>query len=149
MRKAPLTMTGNNKSGNWNTAILYACVAAGGMVGSLARYAVSLLLPPLSGFPLPTLFVNVTGSFIIGFYSTLTSPDGRWFATTRQRQFVMTGICGGYTTFSAFSLDTFRLLHDRMTAMAMLNVVVSVVTWLVAVWLGHVLASRLNRLKGS
>jgi CrcB protein len=149
MKKPPLTMRGSNKPGNWNTAILYACVAAGGMVGSIARYAASLLIPSLSGFPLPTLFVNVTGSFIIGFYSTLTSPDGRWFATTRQRQFVMTGICGGYTTFSAFSLDTFRLLHDRMTAMAMLNVVVSVVTWLVAVWLGHVLASRLNRLKGS
>jgi fluoride exporter len=149
MTRKPLTMRSSNKSGNWNTAILYACVAAGGMIGSIARYAASLLLPPLSGFPLTTLFVNVTGSFIIGFYSTLTAPDGRWFATTRQRQFVMTGICGGYTTFSAFSLDTFRLLHDHMTAMAMLNVVVSVVTWLVAVWLGHVLASRLNRLKGS
>jgi fluoride exporter len=62
---------------------------------------------------------------------------------------VMTGICGGYTTFSAFSLDTFRLLHDHKTGTAMLNIVVSVVTWLVAVWLGHVLASRLNRLKGS
>ena len=124
-------------------------LAAGGVFGSVARWVAGLLIPIVSGFPFATLFVNITGSFIIGFYSTLSGPDGRLFPSTRQRQFVMTGICGGYTTFSAFSLDTFRLLHDHMTAMAMLNVVVSVVTWLVAVWLGHVLASRLNRLKGS
>jgi CrcB protein len=141
-------MTGSANSSNWNTAILYACVAAGGVIGSVSRYLVSLLLP-FSAFPLATLFVNVTGSFIIGFYSTITGPDGRMFASTRQRQFVMTGICGGYTTFSAFSLETFRLLHSGMTATALSNIAVSVVTWLAAVWLGHVLASRLNRLKGS
>ena len=142
-------MKASGKSASWNIAILYACVAAGGMIGSIARYVASLLIPSLSGFPLATLFVNVTGSFVIGFYGTLTGPGGRGFATTRQRQFVMTGICGGYTTFSAFSLDTFRLLHDHLTATALLNIVVSVVTWLIAVWLGHVLAARLNRLKGS
>jgi fluoride exporter len=142
-------MTGKARSNRWNTAILYACVAAGGMIGSVARYLVSLLLPSLFAFPLATLFVNVTGSFIIGFYSTLSGPDGRLFAGTRQRQFVMTGICGGYTTFSAFSLETFRLLHDGRAGMALLNIAVSVVTWLAAVWLGHVLAGRLNRLKGS
>jgi len=142
-------MTAGPKSSNRNTAILYACVAAGGMVGSVARYLISLLIPSLSGFPLATLFVNVTGSFVIGFYSTLSGPDGRLFASTRQRQFVMTGICGGYTTFSAFSLETFRLLHVGMMATAFLNIAVSVVAWLVAVWLGHVLASRLNRLQGS
>jgi fluoride exporter len=142
-------MTGSAKSSNWNAAILYACVAAGGVIGSVARYLASLLIPTIAGFPLPTLFVNVTGSFIIGFYSTITGPDGRVFASTRQRQFVMTGFCGGYTTFSAFSLETFRLLHGGMTATALLNISVSVVTWLVAVWFGHVLASRLNRLKGS
>jgi fluoride exporter len=141
-------MTGGTKS-SWNAAILYACVAIGGMLGSVARYLVSLLIPSLYGFPLATLFVNITGSFVIGFYSTLSGPDGRWFASTRQRQFVMTGICGGYTTFSAFSLETFRLLQGGMTVVAFLNIAVSVVTWLVAVWLGHLLASRLNRLKGS
>ena len=131
------------------TAILYACVAAGAVLGGLARYLVALLILPISGFPLATLFVNVTGSFVIGFYGTLSGPDGRWFASAQQRQFVMTGFCGGYTTFSSFSLETVRLLHAGLTRTALLNIVVSVVTWLVAVWLGYAAASRLNRLKGS
>jgi CrcB protein len=142
-------MTDSTKPINWNTAILYACVAAGGMFGSVARYLAGLAIPLISGFPLATLFVNITGSFIIGFYSTLSGPDGRWLASTRQRQFVMTGFCGGYTTFSSFSLETFRLLHAGMRATALINIAVSVVTWLIAVWLGYALANRLNRLKGS
>jgi CrcB protein len=141
-------MTGPAKSSGWNTVILYVCVAIGGMLGSIARYVAALLIPVVAGFPWPTLFVNVTGSLIIGFYGTLTSPDGRLFASTRQRQFVMTGFCGGYTTFSAFSLETFRLLHGGMTSLAFSYIAVSVITWLVAVWLGHMLASRINRLKG-
>jgi CrcB protein len=131
------------------TAILYACVAAGAVLGGLARWLAALLILPVLGFPLATLFVNVTGSFIIGFYATLTGPDGRWFASAEQRQLVMTGFCGGYTTFSSFSLETVRLLHAGAARTALLNIAVSVVTWLVAVWLGHAAASRLNRLKGS
>jgi len=86
----------------------------GSVVGGVARYLVSVLfVSQLSdGFPWSTLFVNVTGSFIIGFYSALTGPDGRLMATPRQRQFVMVGICGGYTTFSAFSLETLRLVQS-------------------------------------
>lgn len=133
----------------YGTAIMYAYVAAGAVLGGVSRYLASLLILPFFGFPLATLFVNVTGSFIIGFYGTLTAPDGRLFATAEQRQFVMTGFCGGYTTFSSFSLETVRLLRAGMTGTALLNIAVSVVTWLLAVWLGYVLASRLNRLKGT
>ena len=61
----------------WNTAILYGYVAAGSVLGGVARYLLSLLIQPVPGFPWATLFVNVTGSFIIGFYSTLSGPDGQ------------------------------------------------------------------------
>lgn len=131
-------------------SILYGAVALGSVIGGEARYLVGVLLQILGpGFPWATLFVNVTGSFVIGFYAALTGPDGRVFASARQRQFVMTGICGGYTTFSAFSLETFQLLRAGDAPAAMLNVGISVIGWLVAVWLGHVLATRINRLKGT
>jgi CrcB protein len=134
-----------------NAATLYAAVALGSVIGALLRASASLVIQDHfgSGFPWGTLFVNVTGSFAIGFYAALTGPDGRVFVGPRQRQFVMTGICGGYTTFSAFSLETFHLVQAGNLAAAGLNVGISVVTWLLAVWLGHILTTGLNRLKGS
>ncbi|MFL6814634.1 MAG: fluoride efflux transporter CrcB [Bradyrhizobium sp.] len=139
----------SSKNATVNAAILYGYVAAGSVLGGVARYLLSVLIQLIPGFPWATLFVNITGSFIIGFYSTLSGPDGRLFASVRQRQFVMTGFCGGYTTFSTFSLETFTLLQGGMVQTASLNIAASVVTWLVAVWMGHALASRLNRLQGS
>jgi fluoride exporter len=139
----------SSKNAAINAAILYGYVAAGSVLGGVARYLLSVLIQVIPGFPWATLFVNVTGSFIIGFYSTLSGPDGRLFASVRQRQFVMTGFCGGYTTFSTFSLETFTLLQGGLVQTAVLNIAVSVVTWLAAVWIGHALASRLNRLQGS
>lgn len=141
-------MTVGKATSNWSSAILYGYIAIGSVTGGVARYLLSLVIQS-AGFPWATLFVNVTGSFIIGFYGTLSGPDGRMFASTRQRQFVMTGFCGGYTTFSTFSLETFKLLQAGMAKIAFTNIAVSIVTWLVAVWLGYALASRLNRLKGS
>ncbi len=129
---------------------LYLIVSAGAVIGSVLRALASIgtlaWLGP--GFPWGTLLVNVVGSFVIGFYATLTGPGGRVFAGTHQRQFVMTGICGGFTTFSMFSLETFSFVQKGDWPMAGLNVGVSITTWLVAVWLGHMVASRLNRLGG-
>lgn len=131
-------------------AVLYGLVALGTSIGGLLRALASLgaagLLGP--GFPWATLFVNAAGSFAIGFYATLTEPGGRVFAGARQRQFVMTGICGGFTTFSVFSLETIRLAAAGRLVAAGLNVSLSVAVWLGAVWLGHLLATRINRLGG-
>lgn len=142
---APATNIGDRR----RAAELYAFVAAGSVVGGVARYLVSLGLAAVPGLPWATLFVNATGSFIIGFYATLSSPDGRIFASARQRQFVMTGFCGGYTTFSAFSLETLMLFRAGLSWSGWAYIAISVACWLLAVWLGHMLAVRLNRLKGS
>ena len=93
--------------------------------------------------------MNVTGSFIIGFFATLTAPDGRVLASPETRQFVMTGICGGYTTFSSFSLQTLNLARDEEWLYAGGNIVGSVVLCLLFVWLGHIAAVALNQLKGA
>lgn len=128
-------------------AALYLAVALGSVIGAVLRVLVSNAclwwLGP--GFPWGTLAANVTGSLAIGFYAALTGPDGRIMVGPRRRHFVMTGICGGYTTFSAFSLETLLLLQAGARGAAAANVVLSVVTWLAAVWLGHVLATRMNR----
>lgn len=130
-------------------ALLYGCVALGSMAGGVARYLVSIAMQLGPAFPWATLFVNVTGSFIIGFYATLSGPDGRLFPSAAQRQLVMTGFCGGYTTLSTFSLEEFGLLESGMARTALAYISVSVVTWLAAVWLGHILADRINRIRGT
>lgn len=130
--------------------VLYALVGAGAAIGGLARALVSLAAVNLlgAGFPYSTLSVNLLGSLAIGFYATLSGPDGRLFAGARQRQFVMTGICGGFTTFSVFSLESLTLAQDGQAALAAFYIGISLVAWLAAVWVGAQLAARLNRLKG-
>jgi fluoride exporter len=125
-------------------------VMLGSALGGVARYWLSGLAAHHIGetFPIGTLIVNVTGSFIIGFVATLTGPDGRVFVGTDGRQFMMTGVCGGYTTFSSFSLQTLNLARDGEMALAGANAVLSFALCLVAVWLSHIAASALNQLKG-
>lgn len=131
--------------------LLYLAVALGTAIGGVARALVSLAAIELAGpgFPWGTLAANVLGSFVIGFYATLSAPDGRLFVGARQRHFVMTGICGGFTTFSVFSLEALRFAADGLYWMAAVYVGVSLVTWLAAAWLGHALAARINRLGGA
>jgi CrcB protein len=125
----------------------YISVALGGAIGSVARFWLSGVVARHFGetFPWGTLLINVTGSFAIGFFATLTGPDGRWLAPAWFRQpFFMTGICGGYTTFSSFSLQTLNLLQDREWMSAGANIIGSVFLCLLAVWLGHIAAAALN-----
>ena len=132
----------------WDKAGSYIAVALGSIVGAVARFLVSVVSVSQfgDGFPWGTLFVNITGSLAIGFYAALTGPDGRVFASPRQRQFVMVGICGGYTTFSAFSLETLRFVQSGKVETAFIYLLVSTVTWIASVWIGHAWAARLNRL---
>ena len=127
----------------------YFWIAVGSALGGMARYWSSGIVARLIGetFPWGTLIINVIGSFIIGFFATLTGPDGRILVPSVARQFVMIGFCGGYTTFSSFSLQTLNLATDGEYLYAGLNIVLSVVLCLLAVWLGSILASSLNTLK--
>ena len=92
--------------------------------------------------------MNVTGSFIIGLFATAAGPEGRWLAPATLRQFFMIGMCGGYTTFSSFSLQTLNLANDGEWFKAGANAMLSLVLCLLGVWLGHVLAMNLNSMKG-
>jgi CrcB protein len=129
--------------------LTYLWVALGGALGTTARYWLSTVVARAFGetFPWGTLVINVTGSFVIGFFAALTGPDGRVFASSTVRQFVMVGICGGYTTFSAFSLQTLNLANNGEWARAGANVGLSVLLCLIAVWAGVVLANLINALR--
>ncbi|MBM3876447.1 MAG: fluoride efflux transporter CrcB [Verrucomicrobia bacterium] len=125
-------------------------VFIGGGLGSLARWGVSAWMARQFGlgFPLGTLFVNATGSFFIGLVAALTGPDGRWLAPFSSRQFMVAGLCGGYTTFSSFSLETLDLAQEGRWMTAALNATGSFVLCMLAVWLGHTIGMALNASKG-
>jgi CrcB protein len=120
-------------------------VVLGGAIGTFARYAISVAALPISRqLPWGTIIINVTGCALIGFFGTLTLAHGRYPTSENVRLFVMTGICGGYTTFSAFSLQTLDLMRGGANGRAILNVVLSVVLCICAVALGHIAASWMN-----
>lgn len=129
----------------------YIWIMIGSALGGAARYWCSGFAASRIGetFPWGTLMVNVIGSFVIGFFATLTAPDGRFLVGTTARQFVMVGICGGYTTFSSFSLQTLNLARDGEWFRACANIGLSVVLCMLAVWLGLVAAAALNQMKGA
>jgi len=134
--------------------LTYLWIALGGALGTVSRYWLNGLVTGHferfgQTFPLGTLVINVTGSFAIGFFATLTDPDGRLLVQPGVRQFFMIGVCGGYTTFSSFSLQTLNLARDGEWLYAGANIVGSVGLCLVAVWLGHLAAAGLNHLKGN
>jgi fluoride exporter len=120
-------------------------VMIGGALGTLARYAVSVLALPISReLPWGTIIINVSGSFIIGLFGTLTLAHGRYPASDNVRLFVMIGLCGGYTTFSSFSLQTLDLLRSGAMARAAVNIMASVVLCVASVAVGHLVATHFN-----
>ena len=117
----------------------------GGALGTGARFWMSGFIAERAGefFPLGTLVVNVSGSFVIGFFAAFTGPEGPVLVSPRFRQFFLIGLCGGYTTFSSFSLQTLDFVRDGDCFNALLNMGLSLVYCLGAVWLGRILALTL------
>ena len=123
----------------------YILVMLGGAFGTGARFWMSGFIAERAGefFPLGTLVVNVSGSFVVGFFAAFTGPEGPVLVSSRFRQFFTIGVRGGYTTFSSFSLQTLDLARDGDWMKALLNTGLSFVCCLAAVWLGRILALAL------
>jgi CrcB protein len=128
--------------------LAYLLVAIGGALGSMARYGIGGLIPQKTGgsFPWATLIINISGSFVIGILGALTLAEGRMSTQSRvlATQLLITGVCGGYTTFSSFSLQTLYLIRAGEWFYAAGNILFSVILCLIAVWLGYVLGDKFN-----
>lgn len=127
------------------TFAAYAWVALGSALGGMSRYWLGGVIARGIGddFPYGTLLINILGSFVIGFFGTLTLPDGPRPASLDARLFVMVGLCGGFTTFSSFSLQTVELLRSGEGIRAAIYIVASVLLCVVGTAIGHALASAI------
>ncbi|WP_295966970.1 fluoride efflux transporter CrcB [uncultured Bartonella sp.] len=120
-------------------------VAFGGALGTVLRYWLSILMVPVSkNLPWGTILINIVGSFVIAFFGVITMAEAKWPVSENIRLFVMVGICGGFTTFSSFSLQSFELLKKGAVGEALFNIIVSVVFCLFATALGFYLGSKIN-----
>ena len=118
----------------------YFLVALGSALGGVLRFWLAAMMGDKLGAPhLGTVFVNVTGSFVIGFIAALGPLP--W-----KQQLLMVGLLGGYTTFSSFSLQTLELAHEGRWATAGANIILSVVLSLLAVALGHMCGALVQRI---
>jgi CrcB protein len=126
----------------------YVTVAIGSALGGVARHWCTVVSIEWLGvtFPWGTLFINVLGSFVIGFFFAIAGPDGRFATSANIRLFVMPGLCGGYTTFSAFSLQTLSLFQSGAWLRGGSYVAASVLLCLIAVWAGYLLAKTVAEL---
>jgi len=124
----------------------YLWIGVGSALGGMARYLCTGLAARFISdtFPWGTMLVNIVGCVFIGLFATFTGPDGRFLVAPTVRQFVMVGICGGFTTFSSFSLETLNLARDGQWIKVAANVLGSVLLCLIGVWLGHAAATALN-----
>jgi CrcB protein len=126
--------------------LTYLWIAIGSALGGMARYACSRAVALRYGetFPWGTLLVNITGSFVIGLIAALTGPDSRLVVNPNTRTFLMVGICGGYTTFSSFSLQTLELIRNRDVGEAFGNILLSVAACMAAVAIGYIVGSAIG-----
>lgn len=120
-------------------------VIAGGAIGTFLRYFVSVMSLPISkDLPWGTIFINISGCLLIGLFGTLTLAQGRFPVSENVRMFVMVGICGGFTTFSAFGLQTLDLMRAGAFNRAAFNAAFSVIACVGAVAVGHFVAAYFN-----
>jgi CrcB protein len=126
-----------------NVVVTYIWIAIGSALGGMARYACSRAVALSYGetFPWGTLAVNVVGSFIIGSIAAASAPESRLVVSPTARTFLMVGICGGFTTFSSFSLQTLELIRNRDFGEALGNMLLSVAACMAAVAMGYILGS--------
>lgn len=124
----------------------YVLIGLGGALGSMARHWCNGLATAAMGaaFPWGTLIINVLGSVIIGFAAATMQADGRFPVGDDARLFLMVGVCGGYTTFSAFSLQTLTLIQGGQWLPAAGNIGLSVILCLIGVWLGYLAGLAIN-----
>ena len=127
--------------------MIYLWIALGSAIGGAGRYWCNNVVSSAFGdaFPWGTIAVNVAGSFLIGFLASIDPFPGRsWLPGPEARAFLMVGVCGGYTTFSAFSLQTLDLLRNGQWPEALGNIALSVALCLLAVWIGHLAYTALG-----
>ena len=122
----------------------YFLVAVGGGIGSLLRFAIAQWISSTAVWPpLPILIVNISGCFAISFLHFVTNPAGKAYLGLRSRLFLLVGVCGGYTTFSSFSLISFNAARHGAISDLWLNILLSHVLCLFGVWVGAMVAASI------
>jgi fluoride exporter len=124
----------------------YYLVAIGGGIGSLVRFGITQFMAPMAVWaPLSILIINISGCFVISFLNFVSDPSGNIYLGPRSRLFLLVGFCGGYTTFSSFSLISFNAVRHGVLLDLWLNIGLSHILCLFSVWLGAILAAPFPR----